>query len=104
MKRVIVNIDRLVLKGFRFEDRHAMGEGLREHLAQWLSEPGMAERLGATGSAPRLRLGNIQVAGEMRGQAIGRAMGRAIAGHWSQDGRVARPSATDSAPGQGAST
>lgn len=34
MKRVIVKIDRLVLIGFRHEDRQAIAEGLQQELAQ----------------------------------------------------------------------
>ena len=87
MRRVIVNIDRLVLKGVRFEDRHAIAQGLQEQLTRLLSEPGMAERIGETGSTSRLRLGDVRVTGDMRGPGIGLATGRAIAAHWSQDSR-----------------
>ena len=95
MKRVVVTIDRLVLKGFRFEDRHAIAQGLQEQLAQLLSEPGMAERIGAVGSTSRLRLGNVRVTGDMQGQQIGQATGRAIAGHWRRDSREKIPAASD---------
>lgn len=87
MKRVVVNIERLVLKGFRFEDRHAIAQGLQEQLTRLLSEPGMAEQIGETGSTSRLRLGDVRVTGDMRGAEIGQVTGRAIAAHWSQDGR-----------------
>jgi len=45
MRRVIVTIDRLTLKGVRYEDRHAVAQGLQEQLAALFAEPGMAERL-----------------------------------------------------------
>ena len=32
MRRVIVTIDRLTLKGVRYEDRHAVAQGLQEQL------------------------------------------------------------------------
>ena len=104
MRRVVVNIDRLVLKGIRFEDRHAVAQELQEQLTRLLAAPGMAERMRRTGSAPRLRLDKIQATGNMQGQGIGRATGRAMAAHWSQEGRAAVPSVTDSAPGQRSST
>ncbi len=34
MKRVVVHIDRLMLKGFRPEDRHAIASGLQEELGR----------------------------------------------------------------------
>lgn len=64
MKRVKVNIDRLVLKGFRFEDRHAIAQGLQEQLTRLLSEPGMAERLVNTGDLPRLRIASVSIPAE----------------------------------------
>mgnify|MGYP000715168842 CR=1 FL=1 len=56
MRRVVVNIDRLVLKGIRFEDRHAVAQELQEQLTRLLAAPGMAERIRRTGSAPRLAI------------------------------------------------
>lgn len=95
MKRVVVTIDRLVLKGFRYEDRHAIARGLQEQLAQLLSEPGMAERIDAIGSTSRLRLGTVRMSGDMQGQQIGQATGRAIAAHWFGDSREKIPAASD---------
>jgi hypothetical protein len=37
MKRVVVHIDRLVLKGFWYEDQHIISEGLRERLTRVFS-------------------------------------------------------------------
>ncbi|HMZ56207.1 MAG: hypothetical protein KF854_03305 [Nitrospira sp.] len=71
MKRVIVNIDRLVLKGFRFEDRHAIAQGLQEQLARLLADPGMAERIGTVGNLSRLRVAPIQVAPESKPHEVG---------------------------------
>ncbi len=64
MMRVIVNIDRLVLKGVRFEDRHAIAQGLQEQLTRLLSEPGMAERLVNTGDLPMLRIAPVSIPAE----------------------------------------
>ena len=104
MKRVVVTIDRLVLKGFRFEDRHAIAQGLQEQLAQLLFEPGMAERIDSAGSTGRLRLGTVRVTGDMQGQQIGQATGRAIADHWSRNNREKMPAASDTIAGQRSST
>lgn len=78
MKRVVVTIDRLVLKGFRFEDRHAIAEGVQKQLAQWLSAPGMAERIGAIGNLPRLRVAPIHLAPEMKPHDVGTAAANGI--------------------------
>ncbi len=64
MRRVVVNIESLVLKGFRFEDRHAIAQGLQEQLSLLLAEPGMAERLTSLGEVPRLRTKAISIPGE----------------------------------------
>ncbi|MBA5870234.1 MAG: hypothetical protein GDA68_09585 [Nitrospira sp. CR2.1] len=104
MKRVVVNIDRLVLEGVRFEDRHAIAQGLQEQLTRLLADPRMAEQIGATGSTSRLRLGQVRVTGDIRGPQIGQVTGRAIADHWSQGSREKRPGTSDPETGQGRSS
>ena len=61
MRRVIVNIDSLVLLGFRYEDRHAIAAALREELARTLAAPESAQQVASLGSVPRLKLGSINV-------------------------------------------
>ena len=104
MKRIVVKIDRLVLNGVRFEDRHAIAQGLQEQLMRLLSERGMAERIGETGSTSRLRLGDVRVTGDMRGPGIGLVAGRAIAAHWSQSSREERGGASTPVTGEGRSS
>lgn len=64
MRRVVVHIDSLVLKGFRYEDRHAVAQGLQEQLTALFAEPGMAEGLVSLGDVPRLRPKAISLADE----------------------------------------
>lgn len=71
MRRVIVTIDRLTLKGVRYEDRHAVAQGLQEQLTKWLSEPGMAERLGSLGDVPCMRVDSISTTGEATPRQVG---------------------------------
>lgn len=85
MRRVVVTIDRLVLKGFRFEDRHAIAQGLQEQLTQLLAEPGMAQQIGAVGSMSHLRVNVGWPSGTARAQQVGQATARAIGGHWAPD-------------------
>jgi hypothetical protein len=84
MRRIVVNIDSLVLKGFRYEDRHAIAEGLQEQLTALFSEPGMAERLVGMGDVSRLRVDSISAAdkapprqlGSDAADGIGKGVGR----------------------------
>ncbi|MCS6264678.1 MAG: hypothetical protein H8K11_13070 [Nitrospira sp.] len=71
MRRVIVTIDRLTLKGVRHEDRHAVAQGLQEQLTALFAEPGMAERLVSLGDVPRLRVDSISTTGEATPRQVG---------------------------------
>ena len=71
MRRVIVTSDRLTLKGVRYEDRHAVAQGLQEQLAALFAEPGMAERLVSLGDVPRLRVDSISSTGEATPRQVG---------------------------------
>jgi len=77
-RRVVVNIDSLVLNGVPYEDRCAVAQGLQEQLTHLLSEPGVAHRLSETGSIPRLRVGQVQTSAEARPQQIGSAVANGI--------------------------
>lgn len=78
MKRVVVHIQSLVLKGFRFEDRHAVAQGLQEQLTHLLSAPDMAQRLGEISSIPRLHVEPVSLATEVKPQQVGRAVADGI--------------------------
>ncbi|MEK6804808.1 MAG: hypothetical protein AABZ34_19440 [Nitrospirota bacterium] len=78
MRRVMVKIDSLVLKGFRHEDRHAIAQGLQEQLQEMLSEPGMAERLSTMGHIPRLRAGQIEMSTDSKPRHVGIATANGI--------------------------
>lgn len=73
MRRIVVKIDNLVLKGFRHEDRYAIAQGLQDQLTQLFAEPSMMQRLRNTGSIPRLQVGPVQMAADAKPQQIGRA-------------------------------
>ena len=44
MRRVIVHVDRLVLRGVPAEQRHAIAEGLQRELRRVFTEIGLVER------------------------------------------------------------
>ena len=77
-RRIRLHIDRLVLKGFRHEDRHAIAQGVQEQLAHLLSEPGTIQRLSSTGSIPRLRVSPVTIPTAAKPQQIGVAAANGI--------------------------
>jgi len=78
MKRVVVHIESLVLKGFRQEDRHAVAEGLQTELARLFAEPSTASRLANMGDVSRLTIGNIHVTQGTAPEGVGRQAARGI--------------------------
>ncbi len=78
-RRVILNIDGLVLKGVRYEDRHAVAQGLQEQLTQLFSEPSRVQQLSELGSIHQLRVGSVQVASDAKPQHVGVAAADGIA-------------------------
>lgn len=84
MTRVVVHIDRLVLKGFRPQDREAIAAGLQEELSLAFAVPDAARSLTAMGGVSRLQVGGVAVdrgttpqrVGERVAQGIGREIAR----------------------------
>ena len=79
MKDVFVHIDRMVLKGFRNADAHAIGEGMRGELARLLADPATSQQLAALGHVSSLHAGKVGLAPDARPQRLGISAGRAIA-------------------------
>jgi hypothetical protein len=77
MRRVIVHIDRLVLRGVSATDRTAVAESLTRELTIQLARPGVAGRLSSQPDTARLEAGRIR-AGAATPVALGRSVGRAI--------------------------
>jgi len=84
MKRVIVHVEGLVLRGFSHGDRRAIAAGLEGALSRLLAEPGALRALAGRGDSDRVQAGRVRIAPE-RGAAD---TGRAVAG------RVVRAIAT----------
>jgi hypothetical protein len=78
MRRIIVNIDSLVLKGFRHEDRHAIAAALQAELTQVLAAPASTHQIATLGSVPRMRIGNVNVDANAKPQQVGSAAGNAV--------------------------
>ena len=77
MRRIVVNIDSLVLKGFRYEDRHAIAVAVQNELTRALSAPEAGQRIAAIVSVPRMSIGNVNIGANAKPQQIGAATGRA---------------------------
>lgn len=78
MKRIVLHIDSLVLKGFRHEDRQGIAEGLQQELFRLFSDPQTAQQLTANGDISRLRIGNIQVNQRAKPQQLGLQVAQGI--------------------------
>lgn len=78
MRRVIVNIDSLVLKGFRYEDRHVIAAAVQNELTRVLSASGATQNLATLASAPNLKLGSVNLSAETKSQQVGAETGRAV--------------------------
>lgn len=62
MKRVILHIDRLVLKDFGDADRQRLSVAVQAQLAQVFGEPEVVRQLVATAGVPHLKLGQLPAA------------------------------------------
>ena len=78
VRSVVVHIDSLVLKGFRYEDRHAIAAAVRDEIMRALAAPDAAERVAQLGSTPQMRIGNVNVGATAQPQQVGAATGRAV--------------------------
>jgi hypothetical protein len=78
MKRVVLHIDRLVLRGFAREDRDGIAEGVRLQLGELLANAGAAQNLADMRGAQRLNVGDVQVAHGAKPTQIGKLIAGGI--------------------------
>jgi hypothetical protein len=82
VKRIVLHIDRLVLRGFHAADRDGIAQGLRAELGRLLADPASHERLGSTHHVPRIDAGraSVHASGDasQTGAAVGVAVGRGL--------------------------
>ena len=78
MKRVIVHIDRLVLKGFRPEDRHAIAAGLQQELGRVFADREAVSLLTARGNVSQLQVGGVPVEHGSKPQRVGESVALGI--------------------------
>lgn len=78
MKRLVVHIDRLVLNGFRAEDRHAIAAGLQQELGRMFADREAISGLRDAGDLVRLRVGGVQFEQGARPEHIGASVAQGI--------------------------
>ena len=78
MKRVVVHIDRLVLKGFRPEDRHAIAAGLQQELGRVFADREAVSLLSAMGDVQRLQVGGVPIEQGARPQRVGESVAQGV--------------------------
>ncbi len=78
MRRVIVHIDRLVLRGFSRAERHAIAQGLRAELGVLLAEPLASAALTSQGDRDRILVGRVRVGASAGSAGVGARAARAI--------------------------
>ena len=78
MKHVVVHIDRLVLKGLRPEDRHAIAVGLQQELGRVFTDRDAVSLLRARGDVSRLQVGGVPVGQDSKPQRVGESVAQGI--------------------------
>ena len=78
MKRVVVHIDRLVLKGFRHEDRHAIAAGLQQELGRVFADREAVQHLSAMGDVSQLQVGGVHIEHGSKPQRVGEHVAQGI--------------------------
>ena len=78
MKRVVVHIERLVLKGFRPEDRHAIAAGLQQELGRVFAERDAVSLLGVMRNVPRLLVAGVPIEVDSTPQRVGENVAQGI--------------------------
>jgi len=78
MTRVVLHIERLILRGIDRADAPALAAALEAQLAQALGAPGVAESLGARGYRHRVDAGVVDAGGAGGARQLGRRAARQI--------------------------
>lgn len=78
MKRVVVHIEHLVLKGFCPEDRHAIATGLEQELGRVFADRDAVSLLSAMGDVPRLQVGAVLMEKGSGPQRVGESVAQGI--------------------------
>ena len=77
-QRVLLHIDRLVLIGFRNEDRNAIAMGIREAFSRQLATPEVLNKLVGRSGQPRLRIDPARICFGASPIAVGEVLAECV--------------------------
>jgi hypothetical protein len=81
MRRVVLHVDRLVLRGIARADAEAVSAGLRTELRSLLAGPEAVAALGALRALPAVQAGRARLPQDADAASVGRAVaGRIVQG------------------------
>ena len=78
MTRVVVHIDKLILRGIDRADAAAVSKGLQAELHGLLGEPGITSQISRQGSIPRVKVEPLQHEAGTAAHRLGSGIGRRI--------------------------
>jgi hypothetical protein len=78
MRQVFVDIEKLVLKGFRYKDRHVIAAAIQEELTSLLSTSEAAEQLAGFVDVADLDAGEVRVEANAKPYQLGAETADAI--------------------------
>jgi hypothetical protein len=80
MRHVIINIDRLVLHGFRPADKQAIAAGLEHELRRIFADQGSAALPRGLEDMSRLNAGSVALVHDTNPRQVGTAVAQRVAG------------------------
>ena len=78
MKRVVVHVERLVLMGFRHEQRHGIASGLQQELARAFGDGAFVRPSSLVTDASAVSAGAVRVGQDSLAQQIGADVAREL--------------------------
>jgi hypothetical protein len=78
MKRVVVHIDSLVLRGFQHEDRHAIAAGLQQELTRGFADSTAAQQLIVKGHVLSRNIDSLYISKGVSATDVGVELARGI--------------------------
>ena len=78
MRRIVLHIDRLVLRGIERADAASVASSIQAELQRRLAIPGAVASFTEAGDAHRIKAGTVQVAHGSGGSAMGHAIAGGI--------------------------
>ena len=78
MTDIVIHVDRLVLKGFPREDRHAIAAGLQQELSRVFADGAGVSRLTGMKDLSRMQARAVQIEKGAKPQSVGASVARGI--------------------------